>query len=338
MVQTPPFNISETTPGDTSAASGFPANERLSRDVIESYLNTDHDSATGHHTKTLLVQQSTDPTVPGGVTGGIIFSKDVSGVPELFYTDGTNTLQLTSGGQLNGAVGSSFNAAGLTGTAPVSVVPDLPASKVTSEEFEVARIPNLPFSKITGLVTVPPGTVSDFAGANAPAGWLLCYGQAVSRSTYAALFLAIGTTYGAGNGSSTFNLPDLRGRVSAGQDDMGGTSANRLTSPINGDNLGASGGSQSTTDVPAHTHGAGTLAADSAGAHRHSANGVRIGTTPGGTATRFGLGVNVGTNATASVNEEGEHAHSISGSTASEGQAAVSNVQPTLVLNKIIKT
>jgi len=60
---------------------------------------------------------------------------------------------------------------------------------------------------------VPPGVVLPFAGTSAPAGFLLCGGQAVSRATYAALFAAIGTTFGAGDGSTTFNLPDLRGRA-----------------------------------------------------------------------------------------------------------------------------
>lgn len=62
----------------------------------------------------------------------------------------------------------------------------------------------------------PPGTVTAFAGSTAPEGWLLCDGSAVSRTAYAALFAVIGTTYGAGNGSTTFTLPDLRGRVAAG--------------------------------------------------------------------------------------------------------------------------
>lgn len=73
------------------------------------------------------------------------------------------------------------------------------------------------------------GVVHDFAGTVAPQGWLMCFGQAVSRTTYANLFAKIGTTYGAGDGSSTFNLPDARGRVSAGKDNMGGTTAGRLT-------------------------------------------------------------------------------------------------------------
>lgn len=62
----------------------------------------------------------------------------------------------------------------------------------------------------------PPGMIVPYGGAAAPAGWLLCDGSAVSRTAYADLFAVIGTTYGAGNGSTTFTLPDLRGRVAAG--------------------------------------------------------------------------------------------------------------------------
>lgn len=58
----------------------------------------------------------------------------------------------------------------------------------------------------------PSGTVIMFAGPTAPAGWLLCNGAAVSRSTYAALYTVIGTTYGVGDGSATFNLPNLNNR------------------------------------------------------------------------------------------------------------------------------
>lgn len=63
---------------------------------------------------------------------------------------------------------------------------------------------------------VPPGMIAPYAGKTAPEGWLLCDGSAVSRTTYANLYAVIGTTYGAGNGSTTFTLPDLRGRVAAG--------------------------------------------------------------------------------------------------------------------------
>ena len=65
---------------------------------------------------------------------------------------------------------------------------------------------------------MPTGMVVPYAGAVAPDGWLLCQGQAVSRTTYAQLFSVIGTTYGSGDGSTTFNLPDMRGRVAVGSD------------------------------------------------------------------------------------------------------------------------
>lgn len=63
----------------------------------------------------------------------------------------------------------------------------------------------------------PTGAVTEYAGSSAPTGWLLCDGSAVSRSTYAALFAVIGTNYGAGDGSTTFNVPDVRGRVPTGK-------------------------------------------------------------------------------------------------------------------------
>lgn len=63
---------------------------------------------------------------------------------------------------------------------------------------------------------LPPGVLVPYGGSSAPSGWLLCDGSAVSRTTYAALFAILSTTYGAGDGSTTFNLPDLRGRAPVG--------------------------------------------------------------------------------------------------------------------------
>lgn len=68
---------------------------------------------------------------------------------------------------------------------------------------------------------VPTGSILTYAGSSAPAGWLVCDGQAVSRTTYANLFSALGTTFGTGDGSTTFNLPDLRGRFIRYDDNMG---------------------------------------------------------------------------------------------------------------------
>lgn len=163
------------------------------------------------------------------------------------------------------------------------------------------------------------GMLVPYAGGSAPSGWLLCYGQAISRTTYAALFSAIGTVYGGGDGSTTFNVPDLRGRVIAGQDDMGGTSADRLTDQsggLDGDTLGATGGSE--------TH---TLTEDELAAHSHSlgTNGrVQVGN-DNGTAYSGKWVSGSGSTITYSTEETGS-------------DTAHNNVQPTIVLNYIIKT
>lgn len=102
----------------------------------------------------------------------------------------------------------------------------------------------------TGLGTVPIGVVEDFAGPTAPTGWLVCNGGAISRVTYKSLFEVIGTTWGAGDGSTTFNLPDFRGRFRLGKAASG-----------TGSTLGTTGGSLD------HTH---TIPSD--GSHGHTVN------------------------------------------------------------------
>jgi microcystin-dependent protein len=101
---------------------------------------------------------------------------------------------------------------------------------------------------------VPPGVIWSYGGTTAPPGFLLCDGSAVSRTTYAALFAVIGTTFGAGDGSTTFNLPDLRGRAIVALDNLGGTSANRITGAW-ADSLGGAGGAETHTLVNAELPG-----------------------------------------------------------------------------------
>jgi len=105
--------------------------------------------------------------------------------------------------------------------------------------------------------TVPTGCMMMWSTDTAPSGWLLCDGAPVSRTTYADLFALIGTNYGFGDGSTTFNLPDLRGRFPLGQDDMGDHAANRVTG-AEADSLGQGSGAEKHTltvgEMPSHTH------------------------------------------------------------------------------------
>ena len=180
---------------------------------------------------------------------------------------------------------------------------------------------------------VPSGVLMPYGGGSAPTGFLLCDGSAVSRSTYSNLFSAIGTTYGSGNGSTTFNIPDLRGRVIAGQDDMGGSSANRLTNQsggLNGDTLGATGG--------AETH---TLTTAQLASHTHSFSDTDTVSNVAIPRSFISGSTNNSVNADGSAVrvDDGSITVSISGTTGSAGSgSAHNNVQPTIILNYIIKT
>jgi hypothetical protein len=123
----------------------------------------------------------------------------------------------------------------------------------------------------------PAGVVCSFAGSSAPTGYLLCDGAAVSRETYADLFAVISTTYGVGNGSTTFNLPDLRTRIPVGKNATGTFAT-----------LGTTGGAETHTltssEMPSHVHSVdppstvfntGTESAD----HAHVTGGQSVGHT-----------------------------------------------------------
>jgi len=159
----------------------------------------------------------------------------------------------------------------------------------------------------------PAGVIMPYAGSSEPSGWLFCSGNAISRTTYSGLFSAIGTTYGPGDNSTTFNLPDLRGRVIAGRDDMGGTAALRVTnsgsnanSSIAGTTLGANGGTQThiltTAQLP--TFSMRSTTATSSPAHSDS------------------VPLAVADDVNVTIGENYPHL----------------NMQPTIILNYIIKT
>lgn len=191
-------------------------------------------------------------------------------------------------------------------------------------------------------VLMPTGSIMSFAGSSAPTGYLLCDGAAISRSTYSTLFGLLATTYGSGDGSSTFNIPDLRGRVIAGQDDMGGASANRLTgqtSGVDGDVLGGSGGAEthglSQAEMPAHRHLSvhGPITSSVPYYYNNPGpNTTLTGNFGGGTADDHAFEsytkVTGGT-----AGENGSNS-----TTGSYSNTAHNNVQPTIILNYIIKT
>lgn len=109
---------------------------------------------------------------------------------------------------------------------------------------------------------IPLGGMMAYVGTTAPnANFVLPFGQAINRITYATLFALTGTTFGPGDGVNTFNLPDLRGRAIFGLGNMGGVDAGLITvagGNFNGATLGATGGVQNhtllTTEIPSHTH------------------------------------------------------------------------------------
>jgi len=194
---------------------------------------------------------------------------------------------------------------------------------------------------------IPIGGSIDYWASVAPnSNFALMFGQAISRTTYATLFFLFSTAYGSGDGSTTFNIPDCRGRVIPGADNMGGSAANRLTtaSGMNFGTLSGTGGVETVTVAqanlpnytlpntlgvsitdPTHFHGGGDLF-DAVGTTSFS---------PGG-ATGVNAVNNTGPGNTASAST-GISA-SITGSITSGGSGtALTNMPPAIVANKLLR-
>lgn len=192
-----------------------------------------------------------------------------------------------------------------------------------------------------GSSGLPPGSIIDYAGTGTrwTGEYLLCDGSAVSRTTYSALFQAISTTWGVGNGSTTFNVPDLRGRATFGRDDMGGSAASRITSAgsgIVGTTIGATGGAQNVTLTAANLPANIPNSASSTS----TATSTVSGGTLGGTTTVSFLGG--GSNTTPTTSASVTVATSVSTSTTvtinSSGGTTTTKVVPPLgIVNKLIK-
>ena len=124
-------------------------------------------------------------------------------------------------------------------------------AKIADEAVTAAKIAADVLAKF-----IPAGTILPYGGTFAPAGFLLCNGQAVSRTTYADLYTAIGTAFGSGNGSTTFNVPDLRGRFLRGVDGGVGRDPDRATRSAmsSGGNAGDLVGSVQDDAFETHNH------------------------------------------------------------------------------------
>lgn len=187
----------------------------------------------------------------------------------------------------------------------------------------------------------PVGMISPFAGSSSPEGWLICDGAAVSRTTYAVLFGLVGSTYGIGDGSTTFNVPDLRGRAPIGAGTGAGLTARSLAAAV-----GAETHTLTTAQLASHSH----TINDNAGAHIHGvtdpghahAIGARPNSTTGATYNAATTATNAGDNGNVvraattniSIQSAGGHNHTI---IANGSGHAHNNMQPSLVLNYIIK-
>ncbi len=261
------------------------------------------------------VRLGTDTVRVGDTNGDATITTNGTGDLTISTNAGTNSGTVVIADGANGNISVTPNG---TGSVVIDGLSMPQADGSANQVLKTDGSGNIGFTTLSSF-SLPSGTVLPFAGTSAPSGYLLCFGQAISRSTYASLFTAIGTTYGAGNGSSTFNVPDLRGRAIAGQDDMGGSSADRLTDQsggVNGDTLGASGGTE--------TH---TLTTAQLASHSHSATSLTL-TNADDTG---------GTGNSAEFNASGNLRLTYTPSIGSAGSGnAHNNVQPTLILNYMI--
>jgi len=179
-----------------------------------------------------------------------------------FSTAGTTRVSISNAGldmtnalpiRFQDSSGAPFVALKAPASVSSNVTFTLPAADGNAGEFlKTDGSGNLSFSIVQG---VPSGAVFCMAVATVPSSYLECNGAAVSRTTYAALFAVIGTTYGAGNGSSTFNLPDLRGEFIRGFDNGKGTDSGRsIASSQSSNNLSHGHSVSATVNDSGHSH------------------------------------------------------------------------------------
>jgi microcystin-dependent protein len=184
--------------------------------------------------------------------------------------------------------------------------------------------------------------VVDFAGPTPPTGWLLCNGAAVSRTTYAALWVAIGGYYGSGDGSTTFNLPDTRGRTSIGAGQGTGLTNRPLAQQISNEEVHA----LAVGELAVHNHSVATGqfnhshgTNETGHAHRISGSAIAPGGGAGNVLSSYNVTTAVVYTETLTTNLSIVANTLPAGSTDNNGSStAHNNMQPSIVFNKIIRT
>jgi len=178
------------------------------------------------------------------------------------------------------------------------------------------------------VVSPTVGQVASFAMTTAPAGWLKCNGAAISRTTFADLFAKIGTTFGAGDGSTTFNLPDLRGEFLRGWDDGRGVDTARAFGGRQDHLLASHAHTASTGAAGSHSHSVSGTALNSGSHYHHSGrawganeNAPAYGSSTIPARNVAGAAGGSSTNA-ANTSTAGDHSHSITGTAAAVGDHA----------------
>jgi microcystin-dependent protein len=266
----------------------------------------------------------------GGATGGIITIPN--GTTAQVYCDGTDFYSSQTGSAGNFNVNGNLTVGGttaLTGATTItgalsgstatfsgaisSISPTFtgtPTAPTATAGTNTTQIATTAFVLANGVP--PTGVINMWGTGTAPSGWLLCAGAAVNRTTYAALFAVIGTTFGVGDGSTTFNLPDYTNRMPYGT------------------SVGATGGSATTTlitaNLPSHTHSITDPG------HLHSITGSNDNVQSNNTVV---MGRGSGSPQTANTNTA---TTGITATDATGSGTAATTISPYLGINFIIKT